>query len=141
MVSSLLCLAAALYFESGSQSLKGKVAVANVILNRVEEGFRGETTICGVVKARSQFSFFSDGKSDEMPQKNRLEIKAWDESYLLASSILAEGSNGEHLADLTAGATHYHAYYVSPCWTNENYFIKIDDHLFLPEVVMCKKPA
>src|SRR3546814_13831984 len=57
----LNCLAGAIYFESKGEPLSGQLAVANVIMNRVESG-RFPSTICGVVTQRDQFSFVSGGK-------------------------------------------------------------------------------
>ena len=139
MESSLLCLAVALYFESGNQSLVGKVAVGKVIFKRVEEQFRGDTTLCEVVQHKGQFSFYWDGKPETIPKENKVEVKAWEESYLVASAMLAEGGGGAQFVDLTDGATHYHAAWMDsyPCWSNPNYYIKIDDHMFIPKVKQC----
>ena len=41
------CLAQNIYFESANQSFAGRVAVANVVLNRVEDA-QFPDTICGV---------------------------------------------------------------------------------------------
>src|SRR3546814_5677632 len=57
----LNCLAGAIYFESKGEPLSGQLAVANVIMNRVESG-RFPSTICGVVTQRDQFSFVRGGK-------------------------------------------------------------------------------
>ena len=45
----LYCLVQNIYFESGNQSYAGKVAVAEVTLNRVKTR-KYPSTICGVVK-------------------------------------------------------------------------------------------
>src|SRR3546814_9660514 len=57
----LNCLAGAIYFESKGEPLSGQLAVANVIMNRVESG-RFPSTIFGVVTQRDQFSFVRGGK-------------------------------------------------------------------------------
>src|SRR3546814_1614352 len=46
---------------SKGEPLSGQLAVANVIMNRVESG-RFPSTICGVVTQRDQFSFVRGGK-------------------------------------------------------------------------------
>jgi N-acetylmuramoyl-L-alanine amidase len=48
------CLAKNIYYEAGSESLEGKVAVGIVTLNRVNDG-RFSSTICGVVNQRTEF--------------------------------------------------------------------------------------
>src|SRR3546814_19287322 len=56
----LNCLAGAIYFESKGEPLSGQLAVANVIINRVESG-RFPSTLCGVVTQRDQFQFVRGG--------------------------------------------------------------------------------
>ena len=74
------CLAQNIYFEAGNQPLAGKVAVAQVVLNRLEHSSY-PSTVCGVIydakmfenwkgnmlprRNQCQFSWFCDGKSDE----------------------------------------------------------------------------
>lgn len=48
----LLCLARNIYYEAGYESFEGKVAVAQVTINRSENG-RFPSTICEVVKQRT----------------------------------------------------------------------------------------
>ena len=75
-----VCLAKNIYFEAGNQPLAGKVAVAQVVLNRMEHASYPKD-VCGVVyqakwrenwkgqqvpiRHQCQFSWFCDGKSDE----------------------------------------------------------------------------
>jgi len=133
MVSSVLCLAFAIYFEAGNQDLKGKLAVGQVVLNRVESG-RYPNNTCDVVKQNRQFSFYSDGKPERLPiEADKQEYKVWNESYQIASFLLSEGSSGDHVVDSTNGAMHYHAYYVSPKWVNDQK-VKIGDHLFYSQI-------
>ena len=46
------CMAEAIYHESKSESRQGKIAVGNVVMNRVKSQ-RYPDTICGVVYQRS----------------------------------------------------------------------------------------
>ena len=125
------CLAEAIYYEARSESFKGKIAVANVILERMKrKDF--PNTICKVVhdgvywrgyivRNKGAFSFYCDGKPERM-----LDLKAREDAYNIAELAL----NNVELAT-TVGSTHYHAVYVSPKWANEFYFIaKIGKHLF-----------
>ena len=63
------CLTEAIYFEARGESFQGQVAVAEVILNRVDND-RWPDTICGVVnqgtgrKYACQFSYTCDGIPD-----------------------------------------------------------------------------
>ena len=62
------CLAKNMYYEARNQGTAGKLAVSNVVLNRVKDT-RFPNTVCEVVEQgpvrESWFSWFCDGKSDE----------------------------------------------------------------------------
>lgn len=107
------CLAQAVYFEARSEPLEGQLAVAQVVLNRVDSPF-WPNEICAVVfqnqhmRHRCQFSFACDGLS-ETP-RNR---QAWR----IAEQMAGVALNGLW-DDVTNGSTHYHADYVQPDWRN-----------------------
>ena len=128
------CLAQNIYFEAGNQSLEGMAAVADVTLNRVQEG-RYPNDICSVVKQglkhpngtmkihKCQFSWYCDGKSDSIPVDSlHLGInKAWANSQFIAKAILLEYNltdKGSYFG-ITEGSTHYHANYVVPNWIHD----------------------
>jgi len=108
------CLAQAIYFEARGEPFEGRMAVAQVIRSRVADP-RYPNDVCGVVfqnaqrRHRCQFSFACDGKSDR-PRPG----DAWQSAARLARLI-----NAGNLRDLTGGATHYHADYVSPAWATK----------------------
>lgn len=108
--TDLNCLASNIYFEAGSEPIEGKIAVANVTLNRVKTRDY-PNTVCGVVYARNEkhcaFSWTCDDKDDE-PKKSAM----YSESMKIASLAL-KGL----LHDITDGADHFHATYVKPQWT------------------------
>lgn len=130
MTVSLVCLALAVYFEARSQPLLGQLAVAQVVLNRVESE-RFPDTICEVVyqggehrRWQCHFSWYCDGLSD-----TPYEELAWEVAQLVASAAL----DGTRHAPLD-GATHYHAEYVAPTWSDRMTFIvQIGEHLFYTE--------
>lgn len=99
------CLKTALYFESRGESLKGQFAVAEVILNRVDNPVYPKS-VCAVVKQGCQFSFTCDGLSDVM----RDGMSA-DRAGRIARVML----DGAPRA-LTQGATHFHTVNVNPSW-------------------------
>jgi spore germination cell wall hydrolase CwlJ-like protein len=103
--SQMACLASAVYFESKGEPLDGQLAVAQVILNRVEDGRFGRD-ICAVVKAPKQFSFVRGGS---MPAPTNMA--QWETAKAIAL-IAASGSWPEVVPD----ATHFHATRVSPGW-------------------------
>ena len=121
------CLARAIYFEARSESEIGRLAVARVILNRVQSPFYPDT-ICGVVYQNAerrnacQFSFTCDGLSDQ-PRPG----KAWQNAKTLASQAMA----GEGEVHAIATATHYHADYVLPEWSGAmTRLVQIGRHIF-----------
>ena len=127
-------MAANIYHEAKNQSMLGQFAVAQVVMNRVEDS-RFPDTVCEVVKqgltyrngkvviGKCQFSWYCDGKSDE-PNRNS---KAWSNAIRHASIIMTETIN----IDVTDGATHYHASYVRPAWAKtKKRTTRIDKHIF-----------
>ena len=131
------CLAQNIYFEAGNQPLAGKIAVANVTMNRVEHD-KFPNDICGVVyQTKSwrtswtgkqvpqlgmcQFSWFCDGKSDK-PK----DSKTWAESLVIANDVIEN-----KYFDITEGAMWYHADYIFPYWAQHlNHTIHLDAHIF-----------
>ena len=105
MDDQALCLASAVYFESKGEPLDGQLAVAQVILNRVEDGRFGPS-ICAVVKAPRQFSFVRGGALP-MPSNG----VQWATARAIAL-IAISGSWPEIVPD----ATHFHATRVNPGW-------------------------
>jgi spore germination cell wall hydrolase CwlJ-like protein len=121
------CLARAIYFEARSESEIGRLAVARVILNRVQSPFYPDT-VCEVVYQNAerrnacQFSFACDGKSDR-PRPG----KAWQSARTLASQAMA----GEGEVHAFATATHFHADYVLPEWSGAmTRLVQIGRHIF-----------
>ncbi len=103
------CLTQALYFEARGESLKGQFAVAEVILNRVDNPAYPKS-VCGVVGQRGggscQFSYVCDGRADTMAERGAL-----DRAKRIARVML----DGAPRA-LTDGATHFHTKGVRPGW-------------------------
>src|ERR671916_33370 len=73
------CLASAIYFEARGEPIKGQLAVAEVVLNRVASK-KYPDSICAVVKQPWQFSFVKDGK---FPAINK-ESKSWRKAVAVA---------------------------------------------------------
>lgn len=128
--ADLTCLATAIYFEARGEPQKGQIAVAQVILNRVQASSYPDT-VCGVVyqgvrgKGGCQFSFACDGKPDRIREK-----QAWANAQRTARDALA---GQVRLADVGM-ATHYHATYVAPSWARKmQRLAKIGQHIFYLE--------
>jgi hypothetical protein len=107
------CLSEALYFEARGESLSGVVAVAEVILNRVDSPDY-PNSVCGVIRQggeglyNCQFTYRCDGRSDVIGER-----AAWRAVGQVASYMLAGAPR-----TLTNGATHYHTQSVHPSWAN-----------------------
>jgi spore germination cell wall hydrolase CwlJ-like protein len=122
--TELQCMARNIYFEAATQSLVGKIAVGQVVLNRMTNP-NYPKTVCGVVNQRvgntCQFSWTcEDGK----------EVKnsgAWKQSQQVAYDLLSR--DRKDMVDITEGATHFHRLGLKPGWKLKP-VTKIDDHMF-----------
>lgn len=112
------CLASAVYYESKGEPLAGQLAVAQVVLNRVQDGRFGDD-VCAVIKAPKQFGFVKGG-SFTQPAKSR----QWDIAKAIA--LIAIGNGWPELAP---DATHFHATRVNPRWNLER-IATIGAHIF-----------
>ena len=134
------CLALNMYHEARDQGTAGKLAVSAVVINRVSDS-RFPNTICEVIKQgptrkswrdpsvsypiknRCQFSWYCDGKSDEVKDEKTYQ-KILDFARLIMH-------NDIQFVDITDGATHYHADYVKPDWADtKTRTTEIGDHIF-----------
>jgi len=120
------CLTEALYFEARGENLVGQVAVAEVILNRVDSKSY-PNSVCGVIQQGQskrngcQFSFICDGKVEHIGDR-----KAYDELGKVAW-VMLQGKP----RILTGKATHYHATSVQPRWAKRLVrTARIGDHIF-----------
>lgn len=118
------CLTTALYFEARGETLRGQFAVAEVILNRVDNP-QYPATVCGVVnqggKGGCQFSYTCDGTRDVMR-----DTIAADRAGKIARLMLDGAPRG-----LTQGATHFHTRAVRPGWARRfPQTVQIGAHLF-----------
>lgn len=75
--SDLELLATIIYCEAGNQSYEGKVAVANVVLNRVNSAVFPDS-VEAVIRASGQFSPVSSGKFDRMLNSGRVPDSCYE---------------------------------------------------------------
>ena len=131
----LECMAMNIYREAGYEPFEGKVAVAQVTMNRVAHGDFGKD-VCGVVyqknvimeKVVCQFSWACDTAARTRP----INAAAYNESYEVAKKVILEGFKLDSLKD----ALYYHANYVNPKWPLER-IGSIGNHIFYkPKRVM-----
>lgn len=114
------CLATAIYYESKGESLVGQLTVAEVILNRSESG-RFPSSICGVVKQPSQFSFVRGGRLPTPPRASQ----SWRTAVGVAHVALNDLAEGE-----APRAMFFHARRVSPGWRNLTRVATVGNHVF-----------
>jgi spore germination cell wall hydrolase CwlJ-like protein len=122
------CLSKNIYYEAGSEPFEGKVAVAQVTLNRVNSG-QFPDDICKTIYQRNvfyekiicQFSWTCDRDSGARPPNN----PNYRESEEVAKKVLLEEFRLPSLKD----ALYYHADYISPGWKREK-ITKIGHHIF-----------
>ena len=106
--SEIKCLATAIYFEARGEGVRGQMAIAQVILNRVKNPAYPKT-ICGVVYQnaksyhRCQFSFACDGLSDTVAEK-----AAWREALKIARRIVSGGDEFDRCRDRQFGLLPQH---------------------------------
>jgi hypothetical protein len=106
------CLANAVYFEARGEPVRGQIAVAQVVMNRVFSGYY-PGDVCGVVYQNAhrhlacQFTFACDGIPDRVT-----EPEAWARAKRISAATL----DGVVWLPEIGKATHYHAYWVHPRW-------------------------
>jgi N-acetylmuramoyl-L-alanine amidase len=116
------CMTRNIYYEAGIEPTVGKIAVAQVTLNRVKSGYWGNN-ICKVVYAKDQFSWTKDKRRAWLQNKGA----NWEESKQTATQVLSYGMRVKPLKK----ALFYHASYVSPNWRdNKRKIMKIGTHIF-----------
>ena len=127
----LECLTRNIYWEAASEPFEGKVAVAQVTLNRMQSG-KFADSVCGVVYQKNvfyervvcQFSWYCEGNH----KVKAIHRPMWLESEEVAKKVLLEGFRLPSLQK----AMYYHADYVNPGWQLPK-IEKIGRHIFYGE--------
>jgi spore germination cell wall hydrolase CwlJ-like protein len=123
--NQLNCLTRNIYYEAGHESFEGKVAVAQVTINRTESG-KFPTDICKVVYQKDnalglcQFSWFCNG--DVKKPKN---LAAYKECEIVARQVLLEQFRLPSLKQ----ALYFHGTHINPGWKKEK-VATIGGHVF-----------
>jgi len=126
--TQLDCLARNIYHEAGSEAFEGKVAVAQVTINRTESG-QFPSDICKVVyqknivyeKVLCQFSWYCETASLKKPMNGPM----YTESMEVAKKVLLEGFRLPSVKQ----ALYFHGDYINPGWQRER-VAKIGRHIF-----------
>jgi len=121
------CLADNIYHEAGYEPDKGKLAVALVTMNRVQDP-RYPKDICSVVKQKVKYTCqFTWWCEDKITNRSKL---AYEKSKQIALYVYA---NYDKIIDVTNGALFYHADYVNPKWNGLVKTVVIGRHIFYKE--------
>ena len=128
MKKDLECLALNIYREGGYEPIEGRIAIAQVTLNRVTSD-KFPNDVCQVVYQKNrvvskmvcQFSWYCDVSHRTRP----INAKAYNEAYEVAKKVYLEGFRLDSLED----ALYYHADYVNPRWKLER-ISQIGTHIF-----------
>jgi spore germination cell wall hydrolase CwlJ-like protein len=120
------CIARAIYWEVRGGSTAGRLAVAQVILNRAADP-RWPSDPCAVVYQkvghRCQFSWVCTSLRDRLPA----DAVHW----YLAKRVATQAMRG--IPDITGRALYFHAHYVAPGWRHLQPTTRIDGHIFYAE--------
>ena len=120
----VLCMAKNIYYEAAMEPFEGKLAVAQVTMNRANSS-QFPSDICGVVYQKVnntyQFSWVGEKVSGI---KNKY---AWEECLIVARKALTQ--NRLHDTIYKTRAMYYHNTSVNPAWKLK-YVAKIGNHLF-----------
>jgi spore germination cell wall hydrolase CwlJ-like protein len=128
------CLAKNIYYEAAKESYEGKLAVAQVTLNRVNNP-NYPKDICAVVYQKTttpqntvtcQFSWTC------LAEKMGRDKYAWEESLMIAKKALTEPYLHDKIAETKA--LYYHATYINPGWNKTKAVMQIGNHIFYTKI-------
>lgn len=116
-------LAALIYTEAGNQPYKGKVAVANVVLNRVGSKKITAEKIRDVIYAPNQFSVVRNGSFERALNNYNDFDSAQEKDCIKAAKAALEGKN-------YVGGREYFTRYTRSLASSYPSGVKIGDHYF-----------
>mgnify|MGYP003137569289 CR=1 FL=1 len=121
-------LARTLFGEARGELYGGRIAIANVIVNRVLDNRTWwGTDLASVCKHPYQFSCWNE--SD--PNRRVIEEITDSDPTFQECIIIAEDASSFQLPDITFGACHYHAKGVKPGWAKgKTPIVQIGNHIF-----------
>jgi len=124
----LECMTRNIYYEAATEPVEGKLAVAQITMNRVADP-RFPNDVCSVVYQKTrfsdrtvcQFSWYCDGSM----KRRRVQEDLWLESRAAAKKVMFEGWRLPSLER----SMFYHADYVNPRWRLDR-VVQIGRHIF-----------
>ena len=129
--AQLECLTRNIYWEAAGEPFEGKVAVAQVTMNRLKDGRFGQD-VCSVLHQRNviysqvvcQFTWTCQTAHRVRP----VHPGVWQESEVIARKVMLENFRLPGLEK----ALYFHADYVNPNWRKPR-LTKIGRHIFYAE--------
>lgn len=129
-------LARTIHGEARGESVRGKEAVASVVMNRVRRartrgGYWWGGTVEAVCRKPYQFSCWNAGD----PNRAVIEAVGSGDADFAVCQRIARRAIRDALRDPTRGATHYHAKGISPPWSRgHSASAEIGRHLFYNDI-------
>ena len=129
----MFCLANNIYYEAGYEPFEGKLAVAQVTINRANNPHFPHK-LCDVVYQRTQFKKrvvcqFSWTCNVVSGIKNDYK---WQEAKYIAMKVLTTDMTSDIIRN--TNALYYHADYVHPEWNKHYVVTKIGHHIFYKDI-------
>ena len=128
-IKQIDCLAKAMYFEASGESYDGRLAVGQVVINRLKN-YRYPKTICGVVyqttKNNDNEKVYQFSWTNNPPKITNHFI--WNQCIELAKKSLTNNVLHDKLAKLNA--LYFHEVHVRPDWKNYRRVMQIGNHIF-----------
>ena len=124
LAQQILCMAKNIYYEAAKEPFEGKLAVAQVTMNRANS-VQFPKTVCEVVYQKVNHTYQFSWVGERVgPVTNKY---AWEECMIVARKALTES----RLHDIIykTNAMYYHNTSVNPPWKLK-YVAKIGNHLF-----------
>ena len=119
------CLTKNIYHEAGVEDRPGKIAVAQVTLNRLQTK-RWGNSICSVVYAKAQFSWTLEKKKRWSKPKGEL----WNQSVAVANEFV----QGKRVKGIEKSKFYHTDYIRKPTWAKTMVQVKqIGQHIFYSE--------
>lgn len=116
------CLARNVFYEAGIEDHPGKIAVAQVTLNRLESGRWGDD-LCKVVYAKSQFSWTRD--------KRKRYAKPKGDLWRASLNAVRDFKRGWRVRQLENSHFYHTDYIAKPHWADSSQKVhKIGQHIF-----------
>jgi spore germination cell wall hydrolase CwlJ-like protein len=129
----VMCMAKNIYHESAKEKYEGKLAVAQVTMNRVNDPDFPKD-VCDVVYQKTKYNQKTTCQFSWTCIKGLKvnDVYAWEESVLIARRALTETVLHDTIAKTRA--LYYHANYVNPGWNKKYVVSRIGNHIFYRDI-------